>query len=93
MLVRDRLGTPVTEVGSPLDVRRIRKLKALGHTEIHKVLNFASDGTWVSGYLPFFFVACCTFQTNVVLDLLATISDQCVSESSSVHDLCLKLDI
>jgi hypothetical protein len=54
MLVRDRLGTPVTEVGSLLDVRRIRKLKTLGHTENHQVLNFASEGIWVSGYLPFF---------------------------------------
>jgi hypothetical protein len=49
MLVRDRLGTPVTEVGSLLDVRRIRKLKTLGHTENHQVLNFASEGIWVSG--------------------------------------------
>ena len=50
MLVRDRLGTPVTEVGSLLDVRRIRKLKTLGHTENHQVLNFASEGIWVSGF-------------------------------------------
>ena len=89
MLVRDRLGTLVTEVGSLLDVRRIRILKTFGHTENHEVINFASEGIWVSGCLPFFFwrvaLSCWT--------VLVTISDQCVSESNSIHDLCLKLDI
>ena len=93
MLVRVRLGTPraragVTEVGSLLDVRQIRKLKTPGHTENHQVLNFASEGIWVSGCLPFFWRVALSCWT-----VLVTISYQCVSESNSIHDLCLKLDI
>ncbi len=42
-LVRDRLGTQVTEIGQQtilFDFRRIRTLKPFGHTDNHQVLNY-----------------------------------------------------